>query len=76
MTPRSATEIEAVMHDSKAVNQAFVAAYRRTVLRHRHLGLPLVVWQDGRVVEVSADDIELPRLRKGLTKGSKGSSRD
>lgn len=60
MTPRSANDIDAVMQDDKAVNQAFVAAYRRTVLRHRHLGLPLVVWQDGHVVEVSADDVELP----------------
>jgi hypothetical protein len=60
MTPRSASDIDTVMQDDKAVNQAFVTAYRRTVLRHRHLGLPLVVWQDGRVVEVSADDIELP----------------
>ncbi len=47
MTSRSASEIEAVMHDSKAVTRAFEAAYRRTVLMHRHLGLPLVVWQDG-----------------------------
>ncbi|MBK9239390.1 MAG: hypothetical protein IPL75_03820 [Acidobacteria bacterium] len=31
MTPRSASEIEAVMRDDSAVNQAFVAAYRRTV---------------------------------------------
>ena len=60
MTPRSASEIEAVMRDDKAVNQAFVAAYRRTVLRHRRLGLPLVVWKDGQVIEVSADSVELP----------------
>jgi len=60
MTPRSASEIEAVMRDDKAVSQAFVASYRRTVLRHRHLGLPLVVWKDGQVVEVSADEVDLP----------------
>ena len=60
MTPRSPSEIEAIMRDDKAVNQAFVAAYRRTVLRHRHLGLPLIVWKDGRVLEVSAEDVELP----------------
>ncbi len=62
MTPRRAREIEAVMRDDKAVNQAFVAAYRRTVLRHRRLGLPLVVWKDGQVIEVSADDVELPAV--------------
>jgi hypothetical protein len=52
------------MRDDKAVNQAFVAAYRRTVLRHRHLGLPLIVWKDGQVVEVSANDVELPAVER------------
>ncbi len=65
MTSRSATEIEAVMNDSKAVNRAFEASYRRTVLRHRHLRVPLVVWQDGGVVEVSAEDVPLPRVAAG-----------
>ena len=67
MTPRSASEIEAVMRDDKAVNEAFVAAYRRTVFRHRHLGQPLVVWKDGRVVEVSADDVDLPAVEGART---------
>ena len=70
MTPRSASEIEAVMRDDNAVSQAFVAAYRRTVVRHRYLGLPLIVWKDGRVVEVSADEVELPAelaRRSGLS---------
>lgn len=62
MTSRSASEIEAVMQDTKAVTRAFEAAYRRTVLMHRHLGVPLVVWQDGRVAEVSADDVPLPEV--------------
>jgi hypothetical protein len=26
------------------------------------LGAPLVVWRDGKVVEVSADDVELPPI--------------
>ena len=48
--------------DGDAIDRAFVAAYRRTVLRHRLLGAPLVVWRDGKVVEVSADDVELPPI--------------
>jgi hypothetical protein len=30
------------------------------VRRHRQLGIPLVVWQDGRVVEISAWSVPLP----------------
>ena len=60
MTPRSTEEIAQRARDGGAIDRALVAAYRRTVLRHRSQGVPLVVWRDGRVVEVSPDAVELP----------------
>jgi hypothetical protein len=57
---KSTEEIARILRDSAAIDRAFVTSYRRTVLRHRHLRAPLVVWKDGRVVEVSAYDVELP----------------
>jgi hypothetical protein len=30
------------------------------ILRHRQLGVPLVLWQNGMVTEVPADMVELP----------------
>lgn len=60
MTPRRTEEIARILRDGDAIDRAFVAAYRRTVLRHRQQGIPLIVWKDGRVVEVSAHDVELP----------------
>jgi len=30
--------------------------------RHRQLGIPLVLWRDGQVVEVDPQTVELPEL--------------
>jgi hypothetical protein len=49
-----------VLADRDALDRAMVAARRRVILRHRQLGIPLAIWRDGRVVEVSADSVELP----------------
>ena len=62
MKQRSTEEIARTLRDGDAIDRAFAAAYRDTVLRHRQLGVPLVGWVDGRVVEVSAYDVELPAL--------------
>lgn len=62
MKQRSTEEIARTLRDGDAIDRAFAAAYRDTVLRHRQLGAPLVGWVDGRVVEVSAYDVELPAL--------------
>lgn len=62
MKQRSSEEIARIARDGEAIDRAFVAAYRRTVLRHRSQGAPLVVWRDGQVVEVPADEVELPAI--------------
>ena len=40
--------------------RCFAAADRATVLRHRALGIPLVVWRDGGIVEADPWTIEVP----------------
>lgn len=62
MKQKSTEEIARILRDGAAIDRAFVASYRRTVLRHRHLRAPLVVWKDGQVLEVSADEVELPAV--------------
>lgn len=49
-----------ILRDGEAIDRAVVAAHRRVILRHRQLGLPLVIWQGGKVVEIPADRVELP----------------
>jgi hypothetical protein len=49
-----------VLRDGEAIDRAIARAHREVVLRHRRLGLPLVIWRDGKVLEVPADSFELP----------------
>jgi hypothetical protein len=51
-----------VLRDGEALDRAIVAAQRRVVETHRKLGLPLVIWRDGKVVKVSASRVRLPKL--------------
>ncbi len=60
MTDRPAKDISAIMRDGKEVDRAMDRAFRRVVERHRQLGLPLVMWRDGRVVRVPAESIRFP----------------
>ncbi len=60
MSARPSRDIASIIRDGTAIDRAIVAAQRRVIQRHRQLGVPLVIWRDGRVVEVSPDSVELP----------------
>lgn len=60
MSRRTTEEIARALRDGDALDRAMVAARRRVILEHRLLGVPLVIWRDGQVVEVPADSVELP----------------
>ena len=60
MNRRSSQEIARIIQDGTAIDQAIAAAHRRILLHHRQLGIPLVIWRDGQVVEVDPDTVELP----------------
>ncbi len=53
-------DVAAMFRDGDAIDRAIVAAHRRVILHHRQLGLPLVIWRDGKVVEVPPESVELP----------------
>jgi len=61
MKKKSHREIERILRDGTAIDRAIVAARRRVIRLHRQLGVPLVIWRDGKVVEVSAAKVRLPR---------------
>ena len=60
MNRRSSHDIENIIRDGTAIDRAIISARRRVICRHRQLGVPLVIWRDGRVVEVSPESVELP----------------
>lgn len=60
MNPRRVRDIESILRDGTAIDRAMVAASRRAILKHRQLGIPLVIWRDGQVAEVDPETVELP----------------
>jgi hypothetical protein len=51
---------ETMVRDGAAIDRAIIAARRRVIRRHRQLGIPLVIWRDGKVIEVAPESVDLP----------------
>jgi len=74
---RSTKDIAAIVRDGAAIDRAIELAGYRVVRRHRQLGVPLVIWRDGRVVEVPAESVRIPDddspgSQKGVVRGEVG----
>lgn len=50
------------IRDGAALDRAMVRVHRQVILYHRMLGVPLVMWRDGKVVEVDPETVELPEV--------------
>ena len=48
-------DIGAIIRDGKALDRAIERTHQRVLRRHRQTGIPVVIWRDGKVVEVPAD---------------------
>jgi hypothetical protein len=57
---RSRSE-RSVFPEPEAVTRAITKAMREAVLRHKALGQSIYEWRDGRVVEIPASKIRVPR---------------
>lgn len=55
---RTADELLEILRDGTEVDRALARAVRRAIREHKEEGLPLAVWRDGRVVWVSAEELE------------------
>jgi hypothetical protein len=62
MTTNERRDPSVILRDGPAIDRAFAEAYRQTVLRHRALRIPLVIWRDGRVQEVDPETVALPDI--------------
>jgi len=47
----------AVLRDDAAIAASLRAALAETVRRHRLYGMPLAVWRDGRVQDITAETL-------------------
>jgi hypothetical protein len=53
-------DIGQIFRDGTAIEEAVERAYRRAVRQHRQNGVPMIFWENGKIVEVPAD--QLPDL--------------
>lgn len=74
MSPQRPEDVEKIFREGTEVEQAIMAARRRIILEHRRLGVPLVIWRDGKVVEVSPDSVDLPPDRNDARTARRGRS--
>ncbi len=65
---RHVCDVTELMLEGTAIDESLRIAFARTVLRHRQLGLPLVVWHDGRVAEIPADAFPLDPAVEALAR--------
>jgi phosphatidylserine/phosphatidylglycerophosphate/cardiolipin synthase-like enzyme len=61
-TEKSETkDIDQIFRDGSAIDEALERAYRRAVKQHRQNGVPMVFWENGKIIKVPADQIpDLP----------------
>lgn len=69
MSARPPRDIGRIIREGTAIDRAIIAARRQVIRRHRQLGVPLVIWRDGRVVELDPESVELPIVPGDLSPG-------
>ena len=60
MSSLDTKDVRAIILEGRLVQRALQQAWANTLVRHKRLGNPIVVWRDGKVVWVPAEEIEVP----------------
>jgi hypothetical protein len=59
MRAKNAKDIDRIFEDGKLIDKALADATREAVLRHKQLGLPIVVYRKGETVWIPAEKIRV-----------------
>ena len=59
MTTRHRDHIDELLADKEKLKAVVESAVREAVLRHKHAGCPIVGMQDGKLVWVKPEEIEV-----------------
>jgi hypothetical protein len=57
--PNTRVDIDAVVRERSQIRAAFEAARRDALLDHKRTGDPIVIWENGQVVWIPAEKIEV-----------------
>jgi hypothetical protein len=60
MSSKAPKDVRSIMLDGTAIQRAHRASWIKTLDRHKRLGNPIVVWRDGKVVWIPAEEIVIP----------------
>jgi hypothetical protein len=60
MSEKEPKDVRAIMLDGTAIRRAHRESWIKTLDRHKRLGNPIVVWRDGKVVWIPAEEIRIP----------------
>lgn len=60
MNAKTKIDMRAIMLDGASIQRAHRASWWKMLERHKKLGNSIVVWRDGKVVEIPAEDIQIP----------------
>lgn len=63
-------DIGAILRDGHEVEHAMARASLEARLEHKRLGIPLVIWKDGKVVHVPPEHIVIDPEHNGSSNGS------
>jgi len=57
MIAKAPLDIAMLFEEGEPIDEALAQAGRDARLKHKQLGVPLVVWRDGQVVEIPPEEI-------------------
>ena len=60
MNKKQSKDVAAIMLDGITIQRALRESWIKTLVRHKRLGNPIVVWRDGKVVWIPAEEIVIP----------------
>ena len=59
MIQKARDEIDELFRDGRAIDEALRQAVRKALLRHKKAGVPIVSWEDGKVVVIPPEEIPI-----------------
>lgn len=50
-------DLDQIFRDGTAIDEALDRAYRKAVRQHKQNGVPMVFWENGKIIKVPADQL-------------------
>jgi hypothetical protein len=60
MNANEPKDVRSIMLDGTAIQRALRESWLKAMDRHKRLGNPIVVWRDGKIVWIPAEEIQIP----------------